>query len=139
MCWILVGWLAFPVCSGAQVGAEKEIQEVLARQTVAWNEGDLARFMVGYWQSDGLLFVGKSGLTYGYRNTLENYKRSYASKAEMGELAFELLEFRRLGRRHYLVVGKWHLERGVGNLEGHFSLLFERKGGAWVIVADHSS
>ena len=50
----------------------KAIQAILQNQTVAWNKGDLDAFMVGYWKSDSLVFMGKSGPTYGYKNTLAN-------------------------------------------------------------------
>lgn len=54
----------------------KAIQAILQNQTAAWNKGDLDAFMVGYWKSDSLVFMGKSGPTYGYKNTLANYKKT---------------------------------------------------------------
>jgi hypothetical protein len=45
-----------------------------------------------------------------------------------------------LGKKNYFVVGKWHLTRPEkGDLEGHFTLVFEKINGSWVIIADHSS
>ena len=38
-----------------------EVAVVMAAQMDAWNQGDLEGFMEGYWRSDSLLFVGKSG------------------------------------------------------------------------------
>jgi hypothetical protein len=40
---------------------------------------------------------------------------------------------------YYTVVGKWFLKRSVGDVGGHYSLLFRRIKGKWVIVLDHSS
>ena len=37
----------------------KAIQAILQNQTAAWNKGDLDAFMVGYWKSDSLVFMGK--------------------------------------------------------------------------------
>jgi len=36
-------------------------------------------------------------------------------------------------------VGKWHLTRSIGDVGGHFTLLFKKVKNRWVIVADHSS
>ncbi len=57
----------------------------------------------------------------------------------MGQLAFKLLEFKKLADDAYFVVGKWQLTRTIGNLDGHFSIFLRRINGEWKIVADHSS
>ena len=54
----------------------KAIQAILDNQITAWNKGDIDAFMVGYLESDSLVFIGKSGPTYGYQNTLANYKKA---------------------------------------------------------------
>lgn len=118
---------------------EKEIRDLLARQTEAWNGGNIDAFMKGYWESDSLLFIGKSGVTHGYQNTLANYKKGYSDTAKMGKLFFDLLEVRKLSAEYYWVVGKWFLKRSVGDIGGHYTLLFRKIKGRWAIVADHSS
>ncbi|MBW3544900.1 MAG: nuclear transport factor 2 family protein [Bacteroidetes bacterium] len=119
---------------------KQEIAATLQAQTSAWNRGNLEGFMQGYWQSDSLLFIGKSGLTWGWQQTLDNYKRGYPSPEAMGKLHFNIQLMKPLeGGEAWLVVGKWHLSRSIGDLEGHFSLVWERKNNEWVIVADHSS
>jgi hypothetical protein len=95
--------------------------------------------MKGYWQSDSLLFIGKNGPKYGYRTTLENYKQRYPDTSAMGKLSFDILQVKRLSVLYFFVVGKWHLDRSIGNIEGHFTLLMRKLKGQWVIVADHSS
>ena len=45
---------------------EQEIRSILNRQTEDWNKGDVSAFMQGYWKSDSLMFIGKSGVTYVY-------------------------------------------------------------------------
>jgi len=118
----------------------QSIAKVLETQTAAWNRGDVAGYMQGYWQSDSLVFIGKRGLTYGWQPTLNNYKKSYPDAAAMGQLSFSSLRVTPLGPDAAHVVGKWHLTRAkAGDLEGHFLLVFRRLGGQWVIVADHSS
>ncbi|MBB6610109.1 DUF3225 domain-containing protein [Pontibacter sp. Tf4] len=124
-----------------QPDAVAQVKQVLADQAACWSNGDLECYMEGYWKSDSLLFVGKSGLTYGWQQTLDNYKRRYPDVAAMGKLNFDLKEVRQLSSDNILVVGKWHLQRepAKGNLEGHFSVIFQRFADGWKIVADHSS
>ena len=122
------------------VASRREISQVLATQTAAWNRGDVASFMQGYWHSDSLVFIGKSGLTYGWQPTLDNYRRSYPDASAMGQLTFSNLHITPIGAKAAHVVGHWHLTRpAAGDLQGHFLLVFRRLNGQWVIVADHSS
>ncbi|HRD58703.1 MAG TPA: nuclear transport factor 2 family protein [Ferruginibacter sp.] len=115
------------------------ILNAMEAQRIAWNNGDLETYMETYWRSDSLMFIGKSGVTYGWQNTLNNYKRGYPDTAAMGKLTFNILHLKRLSALYYAVVGKWHLTRIAGNLSGHFTLLFKKIGGKWLIVSDHSS
>jgi ketosteroid isomerase-like protein len=118
---------------------EKSILGILKNQTESWNRGDIDQFMVGYWQNDSLLFIGQSGVTKGYANTLNNYKKNYSDTAKMGKLSFDILQVKKISPDHYWVLGKWSLKRSVGDIGGHYTLLFRKIKGKWVIVADHSS
>ena len=129
----------FPVITFAQTKDEREILSILDRQTQAWNAGDLESFMVGYLESDSLMYIGKSGVTYGFRSTLDSYRRNYSGPDKMGKLTFTILHLKPLGRKHYLVVGKWSLKRTAGDVSGHYTLTFARQKGRWLIIADHSS
>jgi hypothetical protein len=123
----------------AQMPDDILIKNILAEQTTAWNAGNLEEFMGGYWRSDSLMFVGNSGPTYGWENTLKNYKKAYPDTASMGKLDFDLLSVKRLSPVYYSVLGKWHLKRSIGNVGGAFTLLFKKIKKKWVIVQDHSS
>ena len=118
---------------------ELAIREVMQNQEKCWNVGDLDCFMEGYWKSEKLVFVGSRGLTYGWQNTLDNYKKSYPTPEKMGALTFEILIIEPLSDDFWSVVGKWSLERKDDSPSGHFSLIFRRLGNDWVIVSDHSS
>ena len=117
----------------------RAILDLLDTQTAAWNKGDLQGFMKGYWENDSLRFIGKSGITYGWSNTLANYKRGYPDTAAMGKLNFTILVVKKLSPRYYEVVGKWYLKRSIGDAIGHYTLLLRKIKGSWVIVSDHSS
>ena len=123
----------------SQTRDESKILAILENQTKAWNNGDLDHFMVGYLQSDSLMYIGKSGVTYGYNATLDRYKKNYAGPDNMGKLRFDILHLKPLGKKNYMVVGKWSLTRKAGNVGGHYTLIFEKQNGEWVIIADHSS
>ena len=140
MKYIFIFFLASSaLLSQAQSADEKSIREILSDQTEAWNKGNLEDFMAGYWESDSLLFIGKSGVNNGWQKTLENYQKGYPDTTAMGKLNFDLVELRQLSPEYFFVVGKWHLQRSIGNIGGHFSLLFNKINGKWKIVADHSS
>ncbi len=118
----------------------KEILEVLDEQTENWNKGRLEKFMAGYWKSDSLQFIGQNGITYGWQNTLANYEKRYPDKASRGTLRFEILRVEFISKDAAFVIGKFFLTRPQkGDASGHFSLLWRKIKGEWLIVADHSS
>ena len=123
----------------AQSEDEKAIVKILSEQDAAWNRGDIEAFMKGYWKNDSLMFIGKSGITYGWQNTLDNYKKRYPDTTAMGKLNFEYIEMKQLSANYFFVVGKWHLTRTIGNVEGAFTLLVKKINNTWLIVKDHSS
>ncbi|MBL4653943.1 MAG: nuclear transport factor 2 family protein [Flavobacteriales bacterium] len=139
--FIFVFMVAFSSCN-AQISKEDKaaIHNVMAQQENCWNVGDINCFMEGYWKSDSLKFIGSKGLTYGWQQTLDNYKTSYPDKATMGQLTFDILSTELLAENVVLLIGKWHLSRKTKeNIGGHFSLNWKKIDGQWVIVADHSS
>ena len=136
---VMVLFCLLSVAANAQSKDEIAIRNLMETQRLSWNEGNLEKFMDTYWQTDSLMFIGKSGVTYGWQNTKKKKKKGYPDTAAMGKLAFDLLEVKRLSVMYFFVVGKWYLTRSVGNIGGHFSLLFKKVKNKWVIVADHSS
>ena len=119
--------------------AAKSILSVMDQQEKAWNKGDLSAFMEGYWKSDSLCFIGSRGLTHGWTQTLENYKKGYPNTDAMGQLKFTIVSVQQLSKKSAYVIGKWQLTRTKGDIGGHYTLLWKKIKGKWVIVADHSS
>ncbi|HMT07726.1 MAG TPA: DUF3225 domain-containing protein [Pyrinomonadaceae bacterium] len=115
------------------------IRKVMDDQTIAWNKGDLETFMAGYWKSEKLKFVSGDKITYGWQQTLDNYRKTYATKALMGTLTFSELEIAVLSKDAAYVVGSWHLKREKDDPKGKFTLLWRKVAGKWLIVSDHSS
>ncbi len=136
---ILLICLAIFGTTQAQSVDELQIKAAMNEQLQAWNNGDIDRYMQTYWHSDSLMFIGKTGPTYGWDNTLKNYKKGYPDTAAMGKLNFDIISCKRLSVLYYSVVGKWYLTRSIGNIGGAFTLLFKKVKGKWVIIQDHSS
>ena len=138
----LVLLVALPAVA-VETPATAAVRKVLAVQNEAWNRGDLEGFMQGYWKSDEIRFAGGDSFNYGWAATLQSYRKGYPDAAAMGQLSFDPLEVRELSPDVIYVFGKWKLMRTneAANKAPHglFTLLFERKDGAWVITRDHSS
>ncbi len=115
------------------------IEKIMHEQEVSWNNGDIDGFMLSYWNNDSLKFIGKNGIKYGWKNTLENYKKSYPDKATMGELTFSIISVEVLSENSCYVIGKWNLKREKGDIGGYYTLLWKKVDSKWVIVIDHTS
>ncbi len=134
-------------CSGAtqaqnallQSKDDSVIRKMLANQVVEWNKGNIEGYMKGYWESDSLIFIGSTEQRYGYKNTLQRYKTTYPTAAHMGRLTLTVFSIKKLSDEYYFVVGRWGLQRSMGDVGGPYSLLVKRINGELVIVVDHSS
>lgn len=115
------------------------ILKVLHDQQNAWNSGDIDAYMQGYWKSDSLVFVGSTAPVYGWKSTLERYKKHYPDKSAMGELTFNILQVKVLDATNAFVMGGWHLKREKDAPGGYFTLWFRKIDGVWKIVCDHTS
>ena len=114
------------------------IRQVMLEQQNAWSNNDLEGFMQGYWKSDSLKFYGQAGLTKGWQQTLDNYKKSYPSSAHSGELFFELVDISPITKHAYWVMGRYNLKRSLGDTRGSFIVIFKKIEGKWKIIADMS-
>lgn len=119
--------------------AKVAIARVMNMQEEAWSAGDIEQFMEGYWQSERLVFIGSRGLTYGWQKTLDNYKKGYPTKEDMGTLQFDIISLEELNPETFYMIGKYTLIKDKGNQSGHFTLIWKLINGRWRIVSDHSS
>lgn len=115
-----------------------EIAAVLTQQTAAWNKGDLRGYMNGYWMSDSLQFTGGTQHAFGWQPTLERYQKSYPTKEAMGILEFSELNIQITSSETAFSTGRWQLTKSNGTVYGRFTLVWQKIGSSWVIVADHS-
>lgn len=122
----------------AQVPAETAIRQAMEASAAAWNAGDLARFMAVY--ADDAVFVTPKGLLRGKAAIAAKYRPSFRGVGNArGALTFAFLELRGIDPRHAMLFARWTLT-GPSTVEsGMTTLVFERRGTGWQIIADHSS
>lgn len=116
----------------------KKVLENMEAQELAWNNGDINGFMNYYWNNDSLKFIGSKGITCGWQKTLNNYLISYPNKEAMGVLTFSIIEATQLSKKNIFVIGQWALKKDKP-MGGHFTLLWKKINGKWLIIADHTS
>ncbi len=137
---VLLSIIVLISCSNSnRIQDEQAIMEVINQQSQAWNRGDVEGYMQGYWKSEKLRFASGDKVTYGWQQTLDNYLKSYPSKAKMGELIFSEIKIEILNENEALVFGHWKLNREVDNPQGLFTLHFHKFAYGWKIVSDHTS
>ena len=124
----------------AQTDAEDKaaILKIMKTQEKAWSANDLEGFMQGYWKSDSLKFYGSNGLTKGWQQTLDKYKKGYPTKEHSGTLNFKINDISKISENSYWVMGEYFLKRSVGDANGIFMIIFKKINGEWKIVADTS-
>ncbi len=131
---LLISWNLF-----AQNDKDFEkVKAILQLQSKAWNEGNIDAFMEYYWKSDNLQFIGSNGIIYGWQKTLDRYKKSYPDLQAMGQLSFDIIQVDRRSKKVITLVGKFHLKREIGDLEGIFLLVWKKIKGEWKIVVDQT-
>ncbi len=120
----------------SRTNEREEIKKVMKMQEEAWNNGDIKKFMEGYWKNDSLKFVGSKGITYGWQTTLDNYKKSYPDTTIMGKLHFDIDLIEKLGEDTYYLIGRYKLQREKDEPSGYFNLIWKNINGDWKIITD---
>lgn len=118
---------------------ETSILKVLNEQVEAWNRGDIAGFMIGYWKSEEMRFVSGNTVSKGWQAAFDRYKVGYDSREKMGRLLFSEIEVTTLNPEAAFVSGRFTLERKADKPTGLFTLIFRKIDGNWRIVLDHTS
>lgn len=118
-----------------------DIRAELARQTDAWNRGDLDGYLAGYAHAPTTIMV-TSTLLRGWDAIAARYRSTYGDKARMGRVSFSELEVRLLGGDYALAIGRWALARAAsagGPVGGWFTLTLQKTRDGWRIIVDHTS
>jgi len=118
---------------------QPEISDLLSQQQELWNAGNIPGFMEFYKKDDNTSFVSSTGINYGWSEILNRYKAAYPDRKSMGNLEFNVLEYKALGEKNYLVLGQYILQYEDSEASGYFSLVWELFEGQWRIISDHTS
>ena len=138
---LLLLMIGFVACEHTPTSKEskEQILAVLMEQQSAWNKGDIELYMKGYYKSGSLRFASGGHVTYGWKTTLNRYKKGYPDKKTMGTLQFSEIDIKLLSENAAMVFGKWELEREHDHPWGLFTLIFKKTGYGWRIIHDHTS
>jgi ketosteroid isomerase-like protein len=136
---LFFGTMVTPFAAKAQGHEDAEIMAVLNEQAAAWNRGDLAAFMAGYWKSDETIFAGAGGLARGWQAVYERYQKTYPDRKAMGQLSFSDMEVHKTCADAAFVLGQFHLVRENDKFSGIFTLNFRKFPEGWKVVADHTT
>ena len=115
------------------------ILNVIATMEQAWNRGDFAGYMAGFW-NPGVVFVSGGKIQAGWQGTLDHYVRDYGGSPEKrGKLHFYDMTVDMLAPDAALLISHYHLERLDHPQEGINTRLFRKIDGRWVIAMNHVS
>lgn len=121
--------------------AAAAVRQILQDQQSAWNRGDIDAFMRTYNNSPDTTFIGTT-IQRGYSAVLARYKKTYATRAAMGTLAFSDLYIQILSPNYAVATGKFHLTRAAkagGDASGFFTLILQHQPQGWKIILDHTT
>ena len=133
----MIGMMMIAAAVQAAPASAGSIAAAMADSAAGWNAGDLDRFMALY--ADGAVYVTAKGVVEGKRAIAARYAPSFAKGGNRrGRLSFQPLVERPIDPEHRLYIARWRLDSAKVQT-GLTTLLFERRGGRWLIVSDHSS
>jgi beta-aspartyl-peptidase (threonine type) len=117
------------------------IQKVLDQQERDWNKGDLDAFLLGYWNSPGIVFQSGGDRNVGFDAMRERYRKRYKAEGKaMGQVVFSEVEIQPLAPDAAFVRGRWGLTMPDGKKPGGlFTLIFKKFSDGWKIIHDHTS
>lgn len=119
-----------------QAAEAATITALLKAQDEAWNEGDIDRFMKGYWPSEDLRFASGGEVVRGFDSTLARYKARYPGPEGMGQLTTTDYEIDILSPDAAVAHGRWTVSREGETLTGLYTLILRKSDGDWMIVSD---
>jgi uncharacterized protein (TIGR02246 family) len=130
--------VAVALLAAAPFTPQAAITAAMTDSAAGWNAGNLDRFMAVY--ADNAIYVTTGGLVRGKAAIADRYRPSFTNGGNArGRLSFRMLGDRRIDATHHILFAQWILMGGVETTSGMTTLVFERRGASWRIVADHSS
>ncbi len=126
--------------AGAEALAPRPTQDVirgvLSANAAAWNEGNLAAFLSGYDDSDGLRLVADAEIAAGFGGVKKYYEEMITDAGAMGRLSFSNLDVSMTSAEVATVVGRYALESSARKIAGAVTVVMKQVEGRWRIVQD---
>lgn len=113
--------------------------EALREMEAAWNRGDLAGFLDGYWNDPSFFFVSGSTASAGWDATRARYETVYPDPNAMGAVSFTDISTREISPDSGVLLCRWTLDFGDRQASGYATFLFERRDGVWRVTHEHAS
>ena len=133
------GLLSAAGCSQVHPEPELQVVNALNHRADAWNRGDLATFLDGYWQSDELTVIDGDTTLTGWPAVQDACKRRLRSTEQPGRLVYDRLNTQPSTEDTIDVTGRWMRKEEAGAAGGTFSCTFRRINGRWLIVRERRS
>lgn len=108
-------------------------------QAAAWNDGDLAGFMNGFWNNPEFVLIAGPRETKGWQETYALYRQAYGESGDLGRLIYHDLDAKLLDADTAAVSGRYDYLRGAATSSGVMSLVLRRFEGAWRVVRQQTS
>jgi uncharacterized protein (TIGR02246 family) len=125
------------------MGPRNEIQQAVRAYVDAANKGDFSAYADMYSRQGGVTSVGDGKITRGWDNVRQDIDQ-HLNLAGKFTIGLGSLDITLLGPVYALAVAKFNLTVGPGNSQqvehsGAMTLLFQKSGGEWKIIHDHTS
>ena len=118
---------------------DQAIRDAFDSWGTAWNRGDLAGYLAGYWDSNQTRYVSNGRVIQGKTAIVETFKSLYTSPAMLGTFSVIHLELKYLSDHDALLFGLFEHTLGDISREGAFTVHVRNFEGEWLIVSDHTS
>jgi hypothetical protein len=91
--------------------ALNDIEKVLDKQLIGWNNGNIDQFMDGYVKDSSVRFITDKKVKTSWQEITNSYKKGYPDKEAMGKLTFHRDEIRWVNEAAYIaqVIGRWEV------------------------------
>lgn len=110
------------------------VRATVMAQAAAWNDGDLAGFMNGFWNSPDFTLISGTTVTKGWSETYKRYREGYGESGDLGRLVYSDVDVKMIAEDTASVVGRFAYRRGAASSAGAMTLVLRRIEGAWRVV-----
>jgi hypothetical protein len=118
-----------------------EAVSALKAQMTAWNNQDMDGALSYYWNSEGMTWVNRKGISFGIAEFAKSMQSDFADKSKMGHYDGKVLHSSELSPELVLLVLDWKIVNGEGKrmMGGISTQLWRKTASGWKVVFEHAS